>query len=417
VNEPEITEAAAGPDVAALLMAVEAFCRRRKGGRAPARLAAELIHLRHGCDLLEVEFSETAAAFAATDAYDRQGSVTPIDWIRHNCQMSGHAAAERVCVGARLEDLPCSSEAVAAGSIGFAHLALMARTATAVKEAPTGAVFDEGLLLAKALDSSVGRFRHLCQHLRHVQDPAGFAAEQLQAYEARQLHLSSGEQGLLYIRGVLDPTGGAALRSALEPLARRGGVGDVRRREQRLADALVELAGHALDSGSLPNQVSRRAHLQVTSSLETLLGLAGAPAAELEFATPISARTVARLSCDCTLTRVLLGPDSAVIEVGRARRVVSGPTRRALDVRDRGCRWPGCDRPASWSAAHHLVHRAQGGTTELGNLVLLCHRHHRMVHEDGWQLVRTDDERLLTVPPAPPGLLGLARGPSPVAAA
>jgi len=96
---------------------------------------------------------------------------------------------------------------------------------------------------------------------------------------------------------------------------------------------------------------------------------------------------------------------------------VSGPTRRALDARDRGCRWPGCERPASWSAAHHLVHWAQGGTTELGNLVLLCHRHHRMVHEGGWQLVRTDDQRLLTVPPVPPGLVGLARGPSPNAVA
>ena len=85
--------------------------------------------LRHACDRLEVEFSEVAADFAATGEYEVQGSITPIDWIRHNCGMSGHAAAERVCVGEQLASLPQSTDAVDQGRIGFAHLALLARTA------------------------------------------------------------------------------------------------------------------------------------------------------------------------------------------------------------------------------------------------------------------------------------------------
>lgn len=153
------------------------------------------------------------------------------------------------------------------------------------------------------------------------------------------------------VQGLLDPVGGATLRTALEPLARRTGEGDDRDRERRLADALVDLASHALDAGLVPQRASQRAHLQVTRSLPTLLGLAGAPAAELEFSLPISARAVERLACDCTVTRILLGSDSAVIDVGRARRVVPGSTRRALNARDGGCRRPGCDRPAPWSAA------------------------------------------------------------------
>jgi hypothetical protein len=140
------------------------------------------------------------------------------------------------------------------------------------------------------------------------------------------------------------------------------------------------------------------------------MGVTGAPAGSMEFSLPIGASTVDRLACDCNLVRVLLAADSAVTDVGRSIRTVSGSLHRALEARDGGCRWPGCDRPASWSQAHHLVHWARGGPTELGNLVLLCHRHHRLVHEGGWQLVRCDDGRWLTVPP-PTRVGAWARGP------
>lgn len=288
---------------------------------------------------------------------------------------------------------------MAQGCIGFAHLALIARTAVAVRESPTGGSFDEAPLLDRALETTVGRFRHICHHARHSADSEGYAAQEAEMHEGRRLEISPCDDGTVVFRGMLDAAGGAALRTALEPLARREGERDDRRREQRLADALVDLATHALDTGMVPGQASQRTHLQVTASLETLLNRPGAPAAEMEFSLPISARTVERLACDCNLTRVLLGADSAVIDVGRAKRVVAGPTRRAINARDGSCRWPGCDRPASWSAAHHVAHWMHGGTSDLSNLVLLCHRHHRMVHEGGWQLVRSDDGMMLTVPP------------------
>ncbi len=347
---------------------------------------------------------------------DRWGSTTPIDWIRHNCQMAGATAADRIRVGEQLASLPRSAEAVIRGTIGFAHLSLIARTAGAVLDSTTGQGFDEGELLEQARQSSVGRLWHICQHIRHAADPQGVAAEQKDAVEARRFQLSPCEDGTVLLGGWLDSVGGAALRTALEPLARPGGVGDDRCRERRLADALVELATHALDAGLVPQQASQRPHLQVTTSLETLAGLTGSPAAEMEFSLPISAMTVERLACDATINRVLRGADSAVIDVGRARRVVSGSTRRALNARDRGCRWPGCDRPASWSAAHHVVHWVQGGATNLSNLILLCHRHHWMVHERGWRLVRADDGRLLAIP-STPGYLPSARAPNSFAAA
>ena len=147
--------------------------------------------------------------------------------------------------------------------------------------------------------------------------------------------------------------------------------------------------------------------MQVTTTLETLMGLSGAPAAELEFSLPISSKAVERLACDCSITRILLDSDSMVIDVGRAKRVISGPQRKALNARDRGCVWPGCDRPASWTSGHHLVHWTRGGGGDLPNLALLCYRHHWMVHEGNWQMVRIDDGSLLTIPPT------LTFGPSP----
>src|SRR5262249_12488333 len=99
------------------------------------------------------------------------------------------------------------------------------------------------------------------------------------------------------------------------------------------------------------------------------------------------------------VVRVLLDAESAVLDVGRARRTPPPATARALRVRDRGCVWPGCDRSAAWSTAHHVEHwTAHHGPTDRENLVLLCYGHHWRVHEGGWQVVRSDDG-VLAIPP------------------
>jgi HNH endonuclease len=87
--------------------------------------------------------------------------------------------------------------------------------------------------------------------------------------------------------------------------------------------------------------------------------------------------------------------------------VVPAGMRRALVLRDRTCRWPGCGRPATWCDAHHLDSWLDEGETKLSNLALLCRRHHRLVHEGGWVLVRTPGGELEAVPPPP----DQARGP------
>ncbi|MFN2568917.1 MAG: DUF222 domain-containing protein [Candidatus Dormibacteria bacterium] len=390
-----------GDELHQLLVCVAALRRRSRSDRAPAEIGEGLIALRHACNLLELEFSVEAAAFAASDEYEVQGADSPLFWIRHQCRMSGHAAASAVCVGEQLAALPQSQEALEERRIGFGHLSLLASTARAVTASPSRPAFDESHLLSKAMTHTVSRFRHDCSHVRHAADAEGFLAEHVDAVEARSLSLSPTEDGALFIKGFLDSVGGATLRTALEPLAGRLGADDDRCRDRRLADALVELAGHGLDEGVVPQRAGQRPHLQVTATLETLRRLTGAPAGELEYSGPIPAVTVERLACDATITRVLIDSESTIIDVGRAQRVVSGATRRALNTRDRGCRWPGCERPASWTAAHHLVPWARGGRTDMANLVLICRRHHWLVHECGWQLAPGADDGFVAIPPLP----------------
>jgi hypothetical protein len=396
----ELEVPAMAPDVGRLLQAVEEFCECPPPATGPER-AARLAHSRHAIDLLELKFSQDSAAFAATDEYDQQGAVSPTQWIRLNCRMGGGAAADRLAVGKEFPHLFESSQAMADGEIGFAHLALIARTASAVADAEgPGKPFDESRLLDKAREYSVGRFRNFCDHARHAGDPEGYVSDETQRVEARSLEFSTGEGGMVWLRGMLDPEGGAVVRTALEPLARRSGKDDHRKRERRLGDALVEAAHHLLEGVASPRSAGQRPHVQVTTTLETLLGRAGAAAADLDRSPlPISAKALERLACDCNVTRILLGADSAVIDVGRSKRVINPAQKRALNIRDKGCRWPGCDRTAAWTSSHHLLHWIRGGPTDLANIVLLCHRHHWMVHEGRWQLVKTDDGQLLTIPP------------------
>jgi hypothetical protein len=119
---------------------------------------------------------------------------------------------------------------------------------------------------------------------------------------------------------------------------------------------------------------------------------------ELEDGTRLSAESARRVSCDAGLVRVAHGSDGAVLDVGRRTRRVPGALRRALEVRDRGCRFPGCG--LRFTDAHHVRHWADGGATSLDNCLLLCRHHHRLVHEGAWRVGWDDERRPIFFDPA-----------------
>jgi hypothetical protein len=378
-----------------------ARCFMQRGERG-----VDLKRFRAVIDALEGDFASEARHAQQTGAHLADGTATVVTWISRMCGMSATSAADRLCVGTQLEALPKIAEALSSGEISYQSASALCHLRDWLGDKRDLFVEDE--MLDHARNHSVASLRYLCRVARHIVDPDGFFNEAEADYSRRHLHISQMPDGMHAIDGVLDPAGGAALRTALESLAKRLGPDDERDHKQRMADAVVELAHHAMDEGRLPKRNGVKPHVSLTTTLEGLKNEVGAPAADLELSLPISTRTLERLACDSTISRVLLA-DSMVIDVGRATRVVPASTGRALRVRDRGCRWPGCDRQVNWSTPHHIVAWSRGGPTNLPNLVLLCFYHHRLVHEGGWQVVKAGRE-FRFVPPERV-VMKRARGP------
>ena len=367
-------------------------------------LANSLRELRHQIDLMELRWAVDADRLAASGYHEEVGCQKPSDFLRHHCKMGEGAVKDRLAVAHHCHRLAESAQALVEGEIGFAHLVVMAHTAGSCSEGGQSEVaFDERKLLDRARSESVGRFWHTCQNYVHACNPDHFADAAEELSEQRELTIRRRRDGAYTFWGRLDPMGAAVVKASLAPLARRRGREDNRSFKQRLHDALVE---HAAEN--------QQTHLNVTVAVETLLGLPGAPAAEIEGLPPIAQRTIERLACDCSVRRILLDPKSNVIEVGRSRRVISGSPRRGLIARQGGlCGCPGCDRQGR--IAHHVKFWSQGGSSDLDNLVLVCYHHHRMLHEGGWKMTMDANGEIMVLRP-PPTFGYWARGPDRAAA-
>jgi hypothetical protein len=354
----------------------------------------ELRRLINGC---EAEFTRRLHRFDKGGGYYATAALTAQAWLRWKCNFSPAAAAGRVAVSRELASLPQATEAFADGDFSYPHAAMIARTAEKLGDKMEANA--ETILVTAAKELDLGRLRVVTLKLQHLMDPNSVREEANESHERRFLSLSQTLDGVFYLNGRLDSEGGATLQAALNALGGPPTAEDKRTPKQRRADLLVELARQQLDSGNLPEVGGQRPHLAVTVSMATLANQPGSPAADLEWAQPIPAETARRLACDAAITPVFLGSESNQPRADKTTRVISGSQRKALVVRDKGCRFPGCDRPADWTDAHHLKHWADGGETVMDNLVLLCRRHHRKVHEEGWQLGITADGDIAAEPP------------------
>jgi uncharacterized protein DUF222/HNH endonuclease len=293
---------------------------------------------------------------------------------------------------------------------------------------------------AKLLD--IRRLALTAKRLRHIVDPDGQASLDERHYEQRWLEVAATFAGTVAINGVLDPESGAVVLTALEALMGPPAPDDERTTSQRRADAFVDLVRAGLDHADLPDVGGERPHVLVMTTLEGLRGGKGAQPAELGWGGSIGNDTSRRLTCDPIVTRVVTAEPSESLridgassgsrrgrgmappgdppviskllldalppqlrgpcqplDVGRAERLATASMRKALLVRDRGCAASGCYIPPGRLEAHHIVHWIDGGATAVGNLVLLCRRHHRFVHEGGWRVALNEDGSIEFSPP------------------
>jgi len=249
------------------------------------------------------------------------------------------------------------------------------------------AVFDPttlsliGRRLAECIDPPEGtRARDERRHLEREKT----------AHGKRGLTISPDKDGAgRYVRGYLDTLGGAIIAAALDGLSApipdtAAGEPDRRSPAQRRHDALIELGRRQLQTGQLPATGGIKPRIVITIPLTSLRDRTGA--GRLSDGYQLSPSLSAYLGCDAEIIPCFLDGSGAVIDPGRARRLFTGPARLTLEIRDRGCAWPGCDRPLSWCEAHHILGWHQGGRTDQNNGVLLCGYHHREIEHGDWEV-------------------------------
>ena len=299
--------------------------------------------------------------------------------------------------------LPATAEAARAGVLGVEHIDLIHKTLTALPDTVTmeDRQSAERILVHAAQTLDAGALARVGRELHARLDPDGRQpSDSERVYPARELHLARLRDGRLAGKFSLDAEAGALLEALLSPLAKphpSSQTGpDPRTLGERQGDALADLLHLAASSDDLPTEAGERPQVVLTMTLDQLFGDLGPVL--LDGGTALDTATARRLACDARIIPAVLGSASEPLDLGRASPTVSQAQRRALILRDRGCAFPSCERPARHCHAHHVIPWSQGGPTDLNNLVLLCGLHHRLIHHSEWQVQIVDGQPRFTPP-------------------
>jgi hypothetical protein len=390
------------------------------------------MHVAHDSSLVELERLGDEIATLAADLhavtyrlltrvreFDTRGGwgrgfPSCAQWLSWRTGIAPGAAREKVRVAHAIAELPRISAAMETGELSYSKVRALTRIATPETEER---------LLELARNATAAQVETVVRAWRRVDRWAEAEAE-ARRHEARHLTVLVDDDGSYVIRGRLDSEVGALFQRALEAAAKQlyvageASVPSVAGLEapvpalptaaQRRADALgllveLALAGPELTPDTTPEtapsgrgvrplQAAARVQVVLHVDAEGLRAESDAGQAVLDDGVRVPAETSRRLACDAS--RVVMTHDAAgnVLDVGRRTRTIPPAIRRALAHRDRGCRFPGCHN--RYADAHHLRHWADGGLTSLDNLVLLCRRHHRAVHEDGYRVTVAVDGEL-----------------------
>ncbi len=352
-------------------------------GLPDARIEEDFAEIQRAVELLEVERLRRLAEIERRRVFERDGHLSAASWLAATYKVGWGAARDHVRTARALEDMPETRQALDAGDLSMSA----ARVLVAARDAdPEEFRHSETELVEAARIHSVGDLQRVAAYWRQAVEREHALEGDEKVRAQRRLHASVTFLGMVRVDGDLDPETGetllTALRAVLDAESRTGTEDDDRTPAQRRADALGEICRQWLDMGDRPRVAGEKPHVTVTVGVGALRDGTGEPS-ELDHSGPVDPQVARRLACDAAITRVVMAGPSEPVDVGRRTPVIPPAMRRAVIVRDRHCRFPGCDRPHTWCDAHHVVHWADGGPTALPNLLLLCRRHHRMVHQPG----------------------------------
>src|SRR5205809_837978 len=365
------------------------------------RLGDEIAELAAHLDAATARLLDLIREFDARGGWNT-GFLSCAAWLTWRVGLDPGAARERVRVARALGTLPRLAQALARGELSYAKVRALTRVATPETEER---------LLAVGRAGTASHVERIVRGWRRV-DRLAEAREAARRHASRSLHVYQDEDGMTVVRGRLEPEAGALLVQALtaagdtlyQQARRNEDLMDPPTFGQLQADALALLAETALHHGIDPGTPGER--YQVVVHVDApVLAESDAPATPEASAAPdahgqsfledgahVSAGTSQRLACDATRAALRHDADGHVTEVGARTRTIPPAPRRARQHRDHGCRFPGLGLP--FGQGHHIRHWANGGPTTLSNLAMLCRRHHRAVHEDGYQVERLPDGEL-----------------------
>jgi len=351
-------------------------------------------------DRLDAKIAAAVGVFDQLGLYDETGATSTKVWLRDEGLAPGDAH-QLAKIGARMRQLPVVADAWVAGGLSGGQVRA---------------------IVANLVDRHIDRFHEGSPDL--VPTLVGLSAEETNRVMAqwrqradalddtkptepeRALHHSKTFGGRYVANGAFDPDNGAIIAAALDV----ADTGDTTQpANRRRADALVDVCKFFLDHHHLELTPRQRPHVSLIVNADDLSH--GEDAHEgLAFDTA----TISRYLCDCSIERVvadkIAGAVSRILDLGRTTDTVTAAQRKALVARDRHCRYPGCDRPASWCDAHHIWWWSQGGPTNLDNLALLCRRHHTLIHCDPRIQVKLHADATLEIT-LPNGLTRTSRPP------
>ncbi|WP_254777836.1 HNH endonuclease signature motif containing protein [Rhodococcus triatomae] len=356
------------------------------------------------------------------------GFASTKGWLSSVTVVSPGAAGRIVELGAGLAEHPAVAEAFDAGRIAFEHALLIVRFCTKPpKGMPAEALPGCVAALLAAADGPLARTDGVRTVIAKLE--AIFETDDQPASEdtdRNELYVSKTLNGRVSIRGDVDAVTGEMLLTALSkfsaPQPASEGTPDARPPRQRRADGLTQLLSMLLAFGELGVEGGERPHLSVhvhardlgqdrreeyarrtrpadntdthPADLAEVRGIAWSP-----WMGPLTINTARLLGCDANVTAIVLDEHGAPLSVGRTHRTVTRAQRTALAARDGGCAFPGCGATAAWCEGHHIRHWADGGPTDLDNLVLLCGTHHRLLHTTDWEVTIGKTRHPVFTPP------------------
>jgi hypothetical protein len=377
----------------------EGFARQRRAAVLEQKIASLACHLHAATYRLIAMLREFE------DLGGWSGWPSPAHWLQWRCGYSLGAAREKFRVARALPDLPLIRAAFKKGELSFAQVRAMTRVATPDNEAT---------VLMWAQHSTASHMEKLARLYKRYGENAAALAQ----HRERSFTHFEEDDGMVSFRIRLPAEQAAVVLKAIEaarasldgqdledlPVETRVALIDdppehpdedvsAETRRARNADAFVRLAEAYLEPEGRPRATAEKyqvhVHLDLRRDSDGLVEDPDAPA--------LAEETIRRLACEAGLVPV--GHDGEeILSVGRKTRAIPPAIRRALRLRDRGCRFPGCTHTRHVDA-HHVRHWADGGETKLSNLVELCGRHHRLLHEGGYGLRATDDGALVFTRP------------------